>query len=221
MSEQIKNIYQRINCVMRKVKYVQKGDKNPGLKYSFVSHDAVMSALHDAVTEEGIVILPDVEFYGIEAGNCFLKIKVDFVNVDNPEDRVTMRYSLPSSTRNGMDEKSFGSTYSYACKYALMKTFMLETGEDADHEQYPDDIRTPKDDKRIVKCDADYQKVNEQHIEILVKSANGDADTINYILGFNKVKSCKDLNMSQYRNALQYISGLKSRSKVQPMMAQV
>ena len=174
-----KNIYQRINQVMKTVKYVQKGDKNIGLKYSFVSHDSVMAALHDAVTDAGIVILPDVEFYGKEGDGYVMRMKTEFVNMDNPQDKVVMNYTVPSSTRGAIDEKSFGSTYSYACKYALLKTFMLEPGEDADkYEQ--------------------VQMLSQSQIDKITKVIGEDKERLNKILGFYRAKSLAEIPESEF-----------------------
>lgn len=132
-TQEPKNIYQKINSVMGKVKYARKESKNQGLKYSYVSHDSVVGLLRDAVQEEGIVILPSIESYGMENSMLMMRLKVSIVNIDIPDDQIVMNFSVPSNSRNGVvDEKTFGSTYSYAFKYALLKTFMIETGEDAD-----------------------------------------------------------------------------------------
>lgn len=54
------NIYQRINAIMDKVSYVQKENKKVNNQYTFVSHDAVTSAIQPFLVEFGVVAVPSV-----------------------------------------------------------------------------------------------------------------------------------------------------------------
>ena len=55
------NIYQRINNVMKAVKYVQKDSSvsGGGVNYKAVSHDQVVSVLRQALVDHGIMIFPN------------------------------------------------------------------------------------------------------------------------------------------------------------------
>ena len=150
----VKNIYQRMLEVMRMVTYIQKGGQNPTFKAKYVSHDAVMGIMHVPLMEAGIVMVPTMESSIKVDDKYLLHFSVDFINADDPSDRITTKVILPSQNK---DEQKVGSAYSYACKYALLKVFMLETGEDADHVRYlpPDDINALQkeigDDKELEK----------------------------------------------------------------------
>jgi len=130
MSE--KNIYQRINAVMKKVKYVQKDAKVQG--YKAVTHDQVTSVLRQAMVDEGIVVVVD------QSCGCIIVEKdeknkmclyegtycISLVNIDKPQDRLTISIEAHA---NDNGDKAPGKALSYAVKYALLKTFSLETGE--------------------------------------------------------------------------------------------
>ena len=125
------NIHQRMRSVMQAVSYVQK-NKPAGMKYSVVSHDAVTAKIRPALVENGIVYYPD-EVNRTQSGNrTEVDLFVRFVNVDNPEDFIR----VPASGY-GCDnqDKGPGKAISYAVKYALLKAFGLETGDDADNEE--------------------------------------------------------------------------------------
>jgi hypothetical protein len=52
---------------------------------------------------------------------------VSFINIDKPDDRLMV--TLPAHALDNGD-KAPGKSISYATKYALLKTFALETGDD-------------------------------------------------------------------------------------------
>ncbi len=117
--------------MMSELDYVAKGDKTVNGQYRFVSHDQVTAKIHPMLVKYGIVILPTVEEMSQEGNRTFAKIVISFVNVDNPTDNFSLRYC-----GQGIDQgdKGPGKAISYAVKYALLKTFCLETGDDPDND---------------------------------------------------------------------------------------
>jgi len=124
-----KNIYQRMHSVMQKVTYVKK--EKGGMQYSSVSHDAVTKKLRAACLEEGIVITQSVFEHRLEGNNTVCDVVVTITNIDDPADNLVI-----NSFGYGIDrqDKGPGKAMSYAFKYALLKAFMLETGDDPDRD---------------------------------------------------------------------------------------
>lgn len=127
------NIYQRIKAIMEDVSYIQKDGQIAGerARYKFVSHDAVTAKLHPALVKHGVVVIPTVEELTQEGNRTKVKLAIIFRNVDDPSDSFfTVHYGY------GIDsgDKGPGKAISYAFKYALLKTFCLETGEDSDQD---------------------------------------------------------------------------------------
>ena len=139
MTEERKpNIYQRLNEIRRAVAYVQKDKQVSGYGYMAVTHDAVTSALREHLITHGVLIVPALESIsaspsGTTTGKGIPIIRVEaiyvveFVNVDEPSDKVGLRVAA-----HAMDEgdKAPGKAVSYATKYAMLKMFSIETGED-------------------------------------------------------------------------------------------
>lgn len=136
MSE--KNIYQRINDVMKKVDYVKK-DKSisgGGANYKAVTHDQVISVARKALVENGIVIYPEQLDYSLPIMRDLEKnIKmhlysgwylIHFVNIDSPEDRISVKINAMA---NDNGDKAPGKAVTYATKTAMLKVLCLETGE--------------------------------------------------------------------------------------------
>src|SRR5688572_5129635 len=113
--------------VMKAVSYVQKEEKMVNNQYRFVSHDAVTAKLRPHLIEAGVLVVPRVTKHSQDGNRTEVDIEVDFVNVEKPEDRITI-----PMFGFGIDpqDKGPGKAVSYAVKYALLKAFSLETGDD-------------------------------------------------------------------------------------------
>ena len=131
MTTEIKNIYQRIVSIMGELDYIQKGSNKVNGQYRFVSHDQVTAKIHPLLVKHGVVVIPTVEEFSQDNNRTIVKLRVYFVNQDNSADAFyinTIGYGLDSS------DKGPGKAISYAYKYALLKTFCLETGDDPDND---------------------------------------------------------------------------------------
>ncbi len=125
------NIHQRIAQVMQQVDYIQK-EKKQGMNYTIVTHDAVTAKLRPQILAAGMVYYPIKVVTGQDGNRTSCQMTVRFVNVDMPEDFIQVEafgYGVDSQ------DKGPGKAQSYAMKYALLKTFGLETGDEPDEVQ--------------------------------------------------------------------------------------
>lgn len=140
------NLLQRINEVRKAVAYIQK-DKSVstgGGSYKAVTHDAVTAMVREHMVNHGIVSWPHLvestaqpkeegaKQFRYEATYDFM-----FCNVEDPKDSLTIRIQA-----HAMDnaDKAPGKALSYAKKYALLKLFELETGEDEESRYNPEGL---------------------------------------------------------------------------------
>jgi len=153
------NIYQRINEVRKAIGYVQK-DKDVGFgksSYRAVTHDAVTGMVRAALIQHGVVIVPSVvtsEFHQAELVTTIgddgkertahakqrlyeATFQIEFVNMDEPTDRI-----VTQQTAHALDngDKAPGKAMSYATKYAILKLFNIETGEDEESRYQQDEF---------------------------------------------------------------------------------
>jgi hypothetical protein len=132
------NIYQRVNKVMQAVEYVQKDatvDTGRG-SYKAVSHDMVLAVLRKEMVAQGIVTrVEQLRSEVLVFADKSKEIKqhlysgdyaVHFHNMDKPEDCLTVTVNGHAADNQ---DKAPGKAMSYAVKYAMLKTFGLETGE--------------------------------------------------------------------------------------------
>lgn len=131
------NIYQRLNEIRREVAYVHK-DKSVQNQYKAVSHDAVTASLRDSLIKHGVMIAPTlVKSHVVDTGSATSKgvpiiryeatYDIAFVNCEEPEQKVVV-----SMEAHALDQgdKAPGKAISYVTKYAMLKLFSIETGED-------------------------------------------------------------------------------------------
>lgn len=135
------NLMQRINEVRKAIGYIQK-DKSVstgGGSYKAVTHDQVTAMCRAAMIENGIVCFPYliasnmnppmVNVDGTQAKQARYDATYDFtfVNAELPDEKIVIR--IESHAMDNAD-KAPGKALSYAKKYALLKLFEIETGED-------------------------------------------------------------------------------------------
>ena len=125
------NIYQRLSEVMKEVSYIKKEDKKVNGQYTFASHDAVTAKIRPYLIKNGIVTIPRVVSHTQDGNRTEVDIEIDFVNIDNPEDKIvvpTFGYGIDNQ------DKGVGKAISYAVKYAYLKVLALETGDDPERD---------------------------------------------------------------------------------------
>jgi len=129
------NIYQRINEIKKLVAYAKK-DKAVE-NYRAVTHDQVTGLTRDHFIKHGVLVFPtelscqvvmtgNKSAKGTEALRFESKWRVDFVNIDEPSDKVSIEV-----TSHAVDygDKAPGKGASYATKTAILKMLQIETGE--------------------------------------------------------------------------------------------
>lgn len=153
------NVYQRINAVRKAIGYIQK-DKavsaGAGGNYKAVTHDAVTGLVRQHLVEQGVVIVPSLVSCVFHSKEPEVKqrlyeaiYQVDFVNTDDPTDRLTIQVSA-HALDNG--DKAPGKALSYATKYAILKVFSLETGEDEESRYQESEFDAMPYCERLMKC---------------------------------------------------------------------
>lgn len=117
---------------MADISYIQKGEARVNNQYRFASHDQVTAAIHPLLVKHGVVIIPSVKELNQDGNRTHVTLYCEFINQDVPTDRFWL---LSHGFGVDASDKGPGKAVSYAYKYALLKVFALETGDDPDNEQ--------------------------------------------------------------------------------------
>lgn len=150
MAEKL-NLLQRINEVRKAIDYIQK-DKSVstgGGSYRAVTHDTVTAMVRPAMVEHGIVCWPSlvestmIQPFQIEGEKANKQWRYEatydftFANVEDAGEFLVIR--IQSHAMDNAD-KAPGKALSYAKKYAVLKLFEIETGEDEESRYNPEGL---------------------------------------------------------------------------------
>jgi len=191
------NLYEKINEVRKVVGYIQKDKKvsTGSGTYTAVSHDSVTAILRQHMIEQGIICVPNLikscahpKEEGAKQARYDATYSFEFINASEPADRLSIVIEAHAMD-NG--DKAPGKALSYAKKYALLKLFELESGDD-DEGRYPDNEND--DDLTGV--------INEEQIDdILRLFTSSGAKTAGFCKYF-KINKLEELPASRYKDAM-------------------
>jgi len=145
------NLFQRINNVRKSIDYIKK-EKSVSTgngSYKAVTHDQVTAMVRDHMVKNGIVSYPilvesqslpkEVDANMVTSKQFRYEATYDFVfvNADDPSESITIRIQA-----HAMDnaDKAPGKALSYAKKYAVLKLFEIETGDDEESRYQSNDF---------------------------------------------------------------------------------
>jgi hypothetical protein len=116
------------------------------------------------------------------------KYNVSLINTDDPESQVNV---IVEAQALDTGDKASGKAMSYAMKYALLKTFGLETGENEEGRQ--EDFRQKREDKQLISSD------DVENLEKLLKETDSDVDKF---LNVFKIDKLEDMKKGTLKSAL-------------------
>lgn len=172
------NIAKRIHKVMLEVGYVYKDGKNTFQKYNYASEANAIKAIRPALVKNGLILLPSVQKSEMDSyGNTTVHVLYKLMDVEG--NFITFQMIGQGNDKNskGVGDKGVYKAITGANKYALLKTFLLETGDDPEVESDHDKESESKSEKSEPKSE-DYFKTKQ--------------DIQNYVLEMKGyIQSCK------------------------------
>lgn len=139
-------LLERINAVRKSIAYIQK-DKSVstgGSSYRAVTHDTVTAMVRPAMIEHGIVCWPSLvasaampKEDGAKQFRYEATYDFTFANIEDAADCLVIRIEA-----HAMDnaDKAPGKALSYAKKYAMLKLFEIESGDDEESRHNPEGL---------------------------------------------------------------------------------
>lgn len=121
--------------VMAEVKYIQKRGKNAFHNYKYATEADVADKVRECLSAKSVVLVPDVVSQEVrqittKKGNtefiATLRIKFTFYDGDSGE---TISFHMIGEGQDAGDKAAY-KAITGAEKYALMKTFLIPTGDD-------------------------------------------------------------------------------------------
>ena len=196
------NIYQKMSAITEEIVKVAK-NLNVGVgksQYKAVGEADVLSAVKPTEAKYGVysypasrnivdtsVLTTKTEYDGntTEKSQLFMRIETiyRFVNMDKPEEFIEI-----TTYGDGVDsqDKAPGKAMTYSDKYALLKAYKIETGDDQDQSQ--------SEPLEKVKPTAPKPATAKQ-IEILAKSYTGE--NLEKLLKLNNISTLEEITMQK------------------------
>lgn len=129
IAQKLPNVYKKIANVQQGIKTVVKSGTNTHFNYKFATERDVVAEIKPLLGKEGLVITHSLVKEEQVSNLTKLIIKFRITNVDDKDDHIEAE-----AIGYGQDNQDKGApkAYTMALKYFLSKTFLVETGDDAE-----------------------------------------------------------------------------------------
>lgn len=152
MSEN-RSLVKKLTEVMNQVQYIQKKGFNNFNKYKYATESDVQEKVREVLAEQNVIMLPDVVEHTTREhtnrkGNIeyIATVKVNFTFIDGDTGEQLNIHSVGEGQDAG--DKAVYKAITGAQKYALMKAFMIPTGDDPEADNGVDERNSDKGNKK-------------------------------------------------------------------------
>ncbi len=142
----LKKLAQKMILIAHDVQYIKKQGRNQFHKYNYVTESDVVSALSCAMQKHKVFMFSSIieracQNYKTRGGkDAFLvtvKLEITFVDIESGEQFSSVFFGDGSDS----DDKAIYKAITGAQKYALMKTFLVATGDDPEQDRTPETMK--------------------------------------------------------------------------------
>lgn len=121
-------LYAKMSCVMGNLERLPKNGFNQHFKYSFVTDADVVDAVRTAMSAEGLALFVSMDSVQQEGKRTTANFTITFAD---GESGATMSVHWTGEA-NDTQDKGIAKAATSAVKYALLKAFLISTGDDPD-----------------------------------------------------------------------------------------
>ena len=154
-------------AVMKEVGYVQKAGHNDFQNYKYATEADAIKAIRPAMLNHGLCMIPSVESVNQdEYGNT--NVIMLYRIFDEEGNFLSFRAAGSGNDKNskGVGDKGIYKALTGASKYALLKTFLMETGDDPEvpSEQDKPFKQEPKAEPKVEKQEPKEEPQEDQEL---------------------------------------------------------
>lgn len=154
-------------AVMKEVGYVQKAGHNDFQNYKYATEADAIKAIRPAMLNHGLCMIPSVESVNQdEYGNT--NVIMLYRIFDEEGNFLSFRAAGSGNDKNskGVGDKGIYKALTGASKYALLKTFLMETGDDPEvpSEQDKPFKQEPKAEPKVEKQELKQEPQEDQEL---------------------------------------------------------
>ena len=172
MHSGVASISKKIIAVMRDVGYVQKAGHNDFQNYKYATEADAVAALRPAMITHGLCMIPSVESVNQdEWGNT--NVLMHYRIFDEEGNFLSFRAAGSGNDKNskGVGDKGIYKALTGASKYALLKTFLMETGDDPEVPNAQEKDAPKKPEPQAIIDESDLTDAREAFVMMIKECA--------------------------------------------------
>jgi len=190
-----RKLIKKLSEVMQQVKYIQKRGKNQFHKYTYATESDVAEKVREELAERFVMMIPNVVESSMRehknrSGNTeyIIKVRMEFKFIDG-ETGEEITFHTEGEGQDAGD-KAMYKAMTGAQKYALMKAFMIPTGDDPEadntvdernekaNKQQQDKPKKEDKPKNQNKTQTPSEKAKEEHDNKITPEQVGEIKTM-------------------------------------------
>lgn len=139
-----RSLVKKLSKVMQEVKYIQKKGFNSFHKYKYATEADVAEKVREVLAEQNVIMIPNMTSHSIREhttskGNreyiATVNMEFKFIDGDSGEE---ITFHMVGEGQDAGDKATY-KAITGAQKYALMKAFMIPTGDDPEADESVDE----------------------------------------------------------------------------------
>jgi hypothetical protein len=160
------SLVKKLASVMQEVKYVQKRGKNNFHGYTYATEADVAEKVREALAEKNVVMIPNMVSHDVrektnQKGNTeyIVTVIMEFTLMDGDSGE-SIKLQMAGQGQDSGD-KGIYKAITGAQKYAMMKAFMIPTGDDPEADESVDERNEAKPEPKKVVPMSEAKKEKE------------------------------------------------------------
>jgi len=140
----MKSLVKKLVEVMKQVKYIQKTGFNDFHRYKYAQEADVSEKVREVLAEQNVVMIPNVKTHTVREHinakgktEYIVTVEVEFTFIDGDTGE-TITFTMYGEGQDAGDKGTY-KAITGAQKYALMKAFMIPTGDDPEADKGVDE----------------------------------------------------------------------------------
>jgi hypothetical protein len=214
MSE--KMLVKKLAKVMQEVKYIQKKGENKFHKYKYATEADVAEKVREVLAEASVIMIPNMKSHSVREhtnknGNreYIVTVDMEFTFMDG-ESGESITFSMAGEGQDSGD-KGIYKAMTGAQKYALMKAFMIPTGDDPEEDATVDERNGADKPTPISSKQVGLIKVRIKELEQLGGAAEAIFNALKVKVGdFNQLT---DMTAHQASKSIEWLNAWKEKKE--------
>jgi hypothetical protein len=215
-----KQLVKKLAQGMQQVQYIQKRGHNKFHNYKYATEADVNEKVREELSKQNVIMLPSMKSHDMretktKSGNTEYIVCVDmefkFVDGDTGEELSIQM----SGEGQDVGDKAIYKAISGAQKYALMKVFMIPTGDDPEADTGGDG-QNPSGKVTPIKPNPDETKIKatKSAITAAIRKVNMAKEEFNEILSALDIADYTNINADQAQKILSTLATYKPKEAV-------